>query len=61
MRRAAIKAKLNTDNIKEIENKMKEYSEEIERKFKLKTISIKKLVQLQLLVLFETMNAISRS
>ena len=60
LRRAAIKAKLDNNKIKEIENKMKEYSQEIERRFKLKTISIKKLVQLQLLVLFETINAISK-
>ena len=61
LRRAAIKAKLDTEKIEEIENKMKEYSKEINKKSKLQTIPIKKLVQLQLLVLLETMNAISRS
>ena len=56
-----IKAKVDLEIIKEIEGRMEEYSKIVEENSNWKIFPIKKLVQLPLLVLFETINALNRN
>ena len=60
LRRAAIKAKLENEKIKEIEKRIKEEVKIIDENSNWKVFPIKKLVQLQILFLFETLKAIER-
>ncbi len=60
VRRAALESGLDSEDIKILENKIKECNKTISSETDWKVLPIKKLVQLQLGVLFETVNAISR-
>lgn len=59
LHRAAILSKLGNFKIKEIENKL-DYHLKILNKSKIKIFPIKKLVQLQVLLLFETLNELKK-
>ncbi|MEK6896899.1 MAG: hypothetical protein AABW93_00005, partial [Nanoarchaeota archaeon] len=61
VRRAALESGMNSEEIKILEDKTRECSQFISSETDWKVLSIKKLVQLQLGILFETVNAISRN
>jgi len=61
VRRAALECGLDESKIKMLEDKIKECSEFINARAKCEVVPIKKLVQLQLGVLFETIEAIKRN
>jgi len=61
VRRAALESSLDSSEVKILENKIKECSEYIGFETNWKVLPIKKLVQLQLSLLFETVNALSRA
>ncbi len=61
VRRAALDSGLDQNEISMLDGKIKECSKIINSKTDWEVLPIKKLVQLQLAVLFETVNAISRN
>jgi len=60
VRRAALESGLDSSEFKILESKIKDCSEHISSETDWKVLPIKKLIQLQLGLLFETVNAISR-
>ena len=61
VRRACLKANIKSSFIKTIEAKISKERLYIEKHAHIKTFSLQKLVQLQLMMIFETLNAMERT